>query len=281
MPTQADDKGILRTEHEYLGAIFDDESSTPFSYPGTAQLSHAGEGAFLVDLSGLAYALVTGAEAEQLCNSAFTAEPLKVGECGFEPALTGDGGLASISFVSRTGDNEYVLLDASARGELMLTWLGFLAKIEQDGYAPYANTTVEDAADTLVPLLLAGAQARTVLSDYVSSPSELPVAGCVASLRLDSIPAVVASMPGCPQGLDAYVVFVPEGSARILWRSFLSFQQVSPAGSQMLLALLESWFEWMPRIADSDLIRINADELRQWGLLRGGQDFVGARALLA
>ena len=52
--------------------------------------------------------------------------------------------------------NEYVVLDASERSLVLDEWLSIIASVEQNGVAPYAEVSLEDATPLLTPLLLAG-----------------------------------------------------------------------------------------------------------------------------
>ncbi len=277
--------GTLYREHLALGATFEEAEDgvppRPASYPGSEPASHVGEGAFLSDLTGSTYALVSGTSAQALCGSALCGRKLAVGECAFEPALLGDGAVTSVPLCLRTGDSEYVLLDPTDRGETLVSWVGFLANLRQDGFAPYEGTRVDDASEMLVPLLLVGAQARDVLSDYVKSPVDLPQAGRVAQVRLDSILCVVAGLPLTGTAVAGYVVFVPKAQATVLWRSFLSFSQVSPAGTVLVDELMREGLPWAAPLSAQGRVCLGESDLRSWGLLRDGSDFVGARALLA
>ena len=72
----------------------------------------------------------------------------------FECALTGDGSLSSIGLLARSGQNEYVVLDASERSLVLDEWLSIIASVDQNGVAPYAEVSLEDATPLLTPLLL-------------------------------------------------------------------------------------------------------------------------------
>ncbi len=275
--------GPLYREHLLLNAVFEEPEDgippRPATYPGSMPAAFVNEGAFLVDLTGATYALLHGAPAPQLAGAAFCGRNLGVGECGFEPSLTGDASVNAIPLCLRTGDSEYVILDPTDRGETLLAWLGFLANLEQDGRAPYAGAKVESAQGMLVPLLLAGAKARDVLADYVSSPSDLPRPGRVAQIKLDAILCVVAALPLPHAGTDAYVVFVSPAQSTILWRSFLSFQEVSPAGTVILDELVRQGLPWGEAASSLGRVEPGRQTLAGWGLLRDGSDFIGARAL--
>ena len=131
----------------------------------------------------------------------------------------------------------------------------------------------------LVPLLLCGAKARDVLADYVKSPSDLPRPGRVTQIKLDSILCVVAAAPLPHAGVDAFLVFVSPAQATILWRSFLSFQEVSPAGTVILDQLVRQGLPWGEAASSLGRVEPGQEALSGWGLLRPGSDFIGARAL--
>lgn len=277
--------GALYREHLLLNASFDEPEDgvapRPQSYPGSEPLSHVSEGAFLSDLTGSTYALVSGPAAQALCESAFCGRKLAVGECAFEASLLGDAAVTSVPLCIRTGDSEYVLLDPTERGETLVSWLGFLSGIKQDGFEPYKGARVDDASEMLVPLLLVGAEARAVLSDYVKSSSDLPAPGRVSQVRLDSILCVVCGLPLSARGITGYVVFAPKAQASVLWRSFLSFSQVSPAGTALVDKLMQAGLPWATSLAREGRIALAEGDLRSWGLLRAEADFVGARSLLS
>ena len=277
--------GTLFQEHVFLGANF--EPSIDESYQRVS--SYAGEkdavdamakGCVLCDLTGATYQLVSGPDAAAMAQAAFCAKRLAVGECAFEPALGGDGCLMSVPLVVRCGDTEHVAVDLSSRGPIAQAWLGFLATAEQDGVRPYGNTTIEDATSMLTPLMLAGAAASHVLSDYLHGQA-LPKPGQVASLNLDAISAVVACAPVAPSGIQAYFLFIPPTKARVLWRSFLSFEEVTPVG---LLGAKKALFSTVPfgnLCEKNDKVIVTKDELASMGLLRSDGGFIGCQALEA
>lgn len=275
--------GALYQEHVYLGATF--EPAADGGAPGVASY-HAEkdpaeacrDGAVLADLTGSTYLLVSGASAGALASAALAGRELSVGEAAFEAVLTGEGCLLAVPLALRSGDHEVVLADVSGRGASLEAWLGFLASAESDGYAPYAGTAVEDASDMLVPLLLAGASSGAVLSDYVRTPGEgLPARGRVAAVHLDAIPALVARVPA--RGPEAWLVLVPARSARAIWRSLLSFREVSPVGLGAVRALASRALPWWPALPAEGPEGVGRDRLADWGVLRAGSGFVGARAL--
>lgn len=275
--------GVIYQEHAILGASFSPNAETGVlgvtAYPHEPGPAGTEDGALLFDLTGSTYVLVSGACAAQMAQAVLAGRRLQVGQCAHEAVLTGDGVTTSVPLALRTGDTEHVLLDPSSRGQVLSAWLGFVAGIEQDGQRPYEGVSVEDASSMLVPFLLVGAAARSVLLDYVKRPSDLPRPGQVASVMLDAIGCVVASVPGRPLNSDTYLVLVPPRAARTLWRSLLSFSEVSPAGLDTLRGVMERDLPWARELDSSDALRLGRATLEGWDLVRPDDDFVGARRL--
>ena len=278
-------RGELYQEHLALGGSLGRAEDTglafPASYPGEHQLEVALQGAAISDLTGATYRLVSGAHPQELCEAAFCARKLGVGQCAFEPALTGDGAITSVALLARTGTHEYVLLDPTHRGPVVAGWLTFLSQVKSNDGAPYEGTTVEEASGMLVPLLIMGARANELLADYLPQAARaLPARGAVESVTLDGhIPALLMGMPlDIAAGTPSYVLLVPKVAARIMWRSLLSFTWVEPVGRN---AVLDAWSQlpWMQRLDSADVVEISEQDLRAWGLLRRGNDYVGARGI--
>lgn len=277
--------GVLHTEHMLLGAGFAPGHSQSLAVDAYAREPKAAEtlaqGALLFDLTGATYELMSGPAAPALAEATLAGQRLAVGECAFEACLTAEGNLAAAPLTLRCGDHEYALLDPSPRGAVAKAWIGFVSQVEQDGYAPYAGCSLEDASHMLVPLLLAGAKAGWVLRDYLAPEARLPRAGEVASLALDAIQVVAAGvpLPGKTSDTPCYLLLVPPARARVLWRSLLSFTEVEPAGHRQLLSLCEKALPWAPVLATDDAVRPGRSRLASWGLVRPEDDFVGARRL--
>ncbi len=275
--------GTLYQEHVFLGANFEPSIDEGYqcvsSYVAEKDAVDAmEEGCVLCDLTGSTYQLVSGPDAAAMAQAAFCAKRLAVGECAFEPALGGDGCLMSVPLVVRCGDTEHVVLDMSPRGPVALAWLGFLATAEEGGVRPFGNTAIEDATSMLVPLMLAGKAASHVLSDYLHGQA-LPMPGQVASLTLDAISAVVACAPVTPSGIRAYFLFVPPAKARVLWRSFLSFEEVAPVGLLGAKRALYSLVPFSELVEKNDKVIVTKEQLEDLGLIRADGGFIGCQAL--
>lgn len=273
--------GVLHEEHLLLGARIAETDlgiAEVAAYPGEKDPDAAlDEGALLADLTGSAYLLVSGPGAPALAHAALCGRALAVGEAAFEGCLSGDGGLVSVLLALRTGDSEHVLVDPSPRGAVLAGWLGFLAGLEAEGARAFPDARVEDASEMLVALALAGRAAEAVLSDYART-EPLPRQGEVAPVHLDAIPALVARLPGEP-GAPAFLVLAPSASARVLWRSLLSFNEVAPVGHEALRSLCARRLPWGAALARPGRERVGRATLERWGVVRDEGDFVGARAL--
>ena len=271
-------RSILHTELEYLGAQFSTSTegfNLAQSFYGEKPLEEALKDCALIDLSGIGYTLVSGTSAQNFVEAVFAGKQLEVGEASFECALTGDGSLSSIGLLARSGQNEYVVLDASERSLVLDEWLSIIASVEQNGVAPYAEVSLEDATPLLTPLLLAGKKAKKVLMDYLGE-QKLPEDSKLCNLMLDrTIPALVANVS--TKKVPAYLVMVPPVHTVILFRSLLSFETVHPLGHKQLIESLKTFLPWFSELASNTKVVVAKDKLEGWGLLRASDDFIGAR----
>lgn len=271
-------RSILHTELEYLGAQFSTSTegfNLAQSFYGEKPLEEALKDCALIDLSGIGYTLVSGTSAQNFVEAVFAGKQLEVGETSFECALTGDGSLSSIGLLARSGQNEYVVLDASERALVLDEWLSIIASVEQNGVAPYAEVSLEDATPLLTPLLLAGKKARKVLMDYLGE-QKLPEDAKLCNLMLDqTIPALVANVS--TKKVPAYLVMVPPVHTVILFRSLLSFETVHPLGHKQLIEGLKTYLPWFSELASNTKVVVAKDKLEGWGLLRASDNFIGAR----
>ena len=269
---------ILHTELEYLGAQFSTSTegfNLAQSFYGEKPLEEALKDCALIDLSGIGYTLASGTSSQNFVEAVFAGKQLEVGEASFECALTGDGSLSSIGLLARSGQNEYVVLDASERSLVLDEWLSIIASVEQNDVAPYAEVSLEDATPLLTPLLLAGKKAKKVLMDYLGE-QKLPEDSKLCNLMLDqTIPALVANVS--TKKVPAYLVMVPPVHTVILFRSLLSFETVHPLGHKQLIEGLKTYLPWFSELASNTKVVVAKDKLEGWGLLRASDDFIGAR----
>jgi glycine cleavage system aminomethyltransferase T len=296
---------VLYEEHLLLSATFGDRLASrppvPSAYgDGSGELAALERGTALSDLSGMACLLFSGPAATGFAHAAFAGRELAVGECAFECVLMGDGRLASVPLLARTGDEEFAVLDASPRSQLLASWLTFLANVESGGVEPYRDLVAENVTGSLVPLLLAGADATAIASDYLPEGAVLPARGQVRSIaldgriaslvaRVDPVPTAAASGRGAATGVahagrpavagPAYLLLVPPDSARTVWRSLLSFESLAPVGEEALrhhLVARVPWASWLDGGPEGPLA---ARDLVAAGIARPQMDFLGARGL--
>lgn len=274
--------GVLHGEHVLLGASFHDSgTNAPLGVSEYAREKcpdWPGDGASLTDLTGSTYLLVSGEAASSFASVSLAGKTLGVGEGSFEAVLSGSGELLSVPLALRCGDSEFVIVDPSERGAALEGWLGFLRSAGEGDSAPFASVSVEDASMMLVPLLLAGGAAPAVLGDYLHDGDRLPEPGAVRQLRLDSFVCIVSGVP-LPGDVPAYLALVPVAAARPIWRSLLSFTEVSPVGIHALRRRLGETLPWGGALESTGPARVAREELEGWGILRPGSDFIGARGL--
>ncbi|MDO5708938.1 MAG: hypothetical protein Q4G41_02355 [Coriobacteriales bacterium] len=274
------DRTILHDEHLLLSAHFAEASDgrqAPLRYVGIDDQHAFDEGVALVDLSGMGSRLISGEVAPSLMRTVFAGHDLTIGDTWPQVALTGDGSIAGLALVARTGDGEYAFWELTGRGDILTAWVAFVAGIEQRGIRPFAGTEIEDASTALVPLLLWGPQATAVLRDYTGT-QDLPERGTIRNIMLDRIACLVGTVP-----LDdhpCYLVLVPPQAARILWRSFLSFQVVMPVGMEGLINRVTKLYPFMAVSLEGDgRLLAPRKQLIDAGVMRIEQDFIGARGL--
>lgn len=272
---------LLEEEHLLLGAHIESsgDRARVLHYGSPAdELEAISEGAALVDLGGTPAWRVSGDDAQGFVRAAFAGWDEAVGECGFQAVLLGDGSLASVPFLARTGTMEYVCWDPTPREAVLDGWLSFLASVEQDGVRAFPRLQVEDVTEALSPLLLVGPAAETVLADYVADPRRLPAPQRVCELDLDRIHALVIGLSLA--GQRGFVALVPPSFVRVLWRSLLSFTEVVPLGDDGLRNACVGTLPWAERILTStDKVRLGGRDLLRWGLVRPEGGYVGERGL--
>lgn len=268
----------LAEEHLLLGAVMAETcgAMAPASYGADTDAEDDALSAAcgVCDLSFAHVLLVSGTGARALFEAAWAGRRLAVGECAFGAVLAGDGALVSAPLALRTGDAEYLLLDASPRWEALLGWLGWLAGLETGGSPAFPEARVSDETGSLVPLALSGPRAREVAADYVHGDEALPGAGVVASLHLDRILAICAA-----PAEGSLLALVPPAWARVLWRSLMSFPIAAPVGTAALGRHAAGRYGWAGLLDGTDRVAPGRRALSEWGLLRDETDFVGARAL--
>jgi aminomethyltransferase len=274
---------VLRPEHELLGARFGHLDKIAAMIPLSYVCPEEEEGAFnkkaaLVDLSGLPTILQSGKTAVPFTEMTYAGNKLAVGQCAFEALLLGDGTLASISLLARSGDKEFISWCVPVRAAVTFAWLQFLLRSAGKTGQPFQGLEIHDVSSKLLPLLLAGPSSSNVLSDYLGE-QQLPTSGQAANLYLDKILCLVVALPAALA--PSYLLLVPPVAARVLWRSLLSFQEVVPVGRLAAKAWAEDVLPWLTWVSTKDQVIKSMSELHDAQVLRSGHDFIGARGLLS
>jgi aminomethyltransferase len=267
----------LYAEHALLGARFDaDGTVVDYAYERNRQPGAGNDVAYLADISHVTTLLFSGEGSSDFAYAGFGGKELAAGECAFEAVLTGDGTVASVPLLARTGEREYVSFDLSARSEVLVGWLSFLKSVSKDGYAPYATVQTEEATGTHAVLALWGNAATATLADYTSAAA-LPREGEIASCTLDKLPCIIARPP--IPGVTSYMILLSPRMAVVLWRSLLSFAEVNPVGMRGLQESLRARLGWYAALDGTQQVRMGRQELLRDCLIRRTPDYVGARGL--
>ena len=266
----------LYAEHLMLGAKFGEDGRVR-NYGNTSPSGiEQYEGCFLADITHVSTLALFGPVAKSFAEATFAGSKLGVGTCRYEAVLTGDGSVASVPLLVRTGVGEYVAFDFSPRRSVLSAWLEFVRSASQDGYAPYESLDIQDATGTHCVLAVWGNKASDILTDYTAKEL-LPKPGHVAACHLDKIPCIVLNL-GLP-GTTLYLVLVPPASSVVLWRSLLSFTEVTPVGASTFDEVLGEAHPWQKRLCEVDVVRMSGQELKRFGLIRSQEDYIGARGL--
>ena len=267
----------LYTEHLLLGATFGKDGLVRRYANEQLDCPAPSNGCFLADITHLTTYALFGDAAKSFSEAAFAGSKLAVGECEYEAVLSGDGSIASVPLLARTGVNEYVAFDFSPRGAILMAWLDFVRSASKDGVAPYQSLGCQDATGTHCVLAIWGGIAKTILEDYTAA-NRLPKPGHIVSCNLDKIPCIIARID--MSNMACYFVLVPPASSVALWRSLLSFSEVEPVGVPSFTDSFTAANPWFKSLCTTDVVRMSANELRSYGLLRSQADFIGARGLI-
>lgn len=277
---------MLQQEHMALGAALEElEDLSVVAQYHDLETEHEAlfNGTALIDISWARVLLIQGQPLENFAQAALTCAPLKVGQASPTALLAGDGALINVDLAARTGDQELLLVDTSARFDVLDGWLDFLEHIESDGVAPYAHISHSEQTEALVCLQLTGARAQELLTDYVADKNLLPKPGRVTQANLDKIACILIGLPTASSSEHAhrasYLVLVPAAYAALLWRSFLSFTYVEPVGHRAWDAAERALVPWYEHIQKTKPLMVPASVLESWGLVRQQQNFIGARGL--
>lgn len=271
----------LFDEHQLLGANLSPDER------GVLQVDWYGDGvdepqAFekgcaLADLTNLVGSILSGPQARAFTAMAFCGPVPEPGRIDLSLALAGDGTIVAPVLLAGLGPESFALWCPSECADGLGQWLGALLAIEGDDGVLFPEVTLEEESPFQLTLLLAGPDAASVLGDYLGEGVTLPAPGHMTDIKLDAIPAVVAHLD-LGAG-TAYLVWVDSSQGRILWRSFLSFEQVVPVGTSAVWGRLAMAAPGIMDFLDEPMAHHSPVDLDLLDLVRDGDDFIGARGL--
>lgn len=268
----------LTEEHGFLQAELEPDANgvlTPAYYGDAAGEPEAfSQGCALADVSGTVGTVVEGADAAAFVSMAFAGPVPAPGQLVESVALRGDGTVVSPALVACLGDY-YGFWAPAETAQQLADWLEGVAAIEQAGTKAFSDVKLERAAAT-VTLLLAGPDSERVLSDYLAPGASLPPVGAIANVALDRIPVVCGRI--AVNGRAWTLLWVPEARARVLWRSLLSFEQVTPVGTSAVWGQIEEAAPGIGDLLDDPESAPLPADCGLAGLLRAS-GYIGARAL--
>ena len=276
----------LAVEHELLraqaGALRD---GTPFVErygEGDGEWNAPIEGCALADMSDLSSILIGGEGARSFASTVFSAAAPMPGSCAFALALSGDGTVIAPALIGGIDAEDFIVWVPGGLAEGLRAWLEAMRALKgmpaEDGSREslWPEVELDDPVSGLVTLAIEGPEARVVLDDYLADDTELPRAGALARLELDRI---VTTCVGLPWPEDAWLVILPSPAAPVIWRSLLSFPQVTPVGTPVIWGRLVEDREGLKAYLEAPIRPFAPKELGLEGLLRPEGGFIGARAL--
>ena len=230
---------------------------------------------FIADMSGVFYRVLSGVDAQAYISMLSATDHAGIGDTRLSCVLSGDGSVISYPFIARTGDSEYVILDASARSQTLSMWMDFVQHIKQDTYEPFAHVHIETFNDKLVPIALYGSAANQLLLDYIPQDSPIFENHRVDVISLDSHITCLCLHP-CQSW---YMLFVPAKYARLMWRSFLSFTYVKPQPYHHACDYLCASQPEELNVNSNDKLTLTFRVLNNYNLVRSDTSYIGAREL--
>lgn len=279
--------GVLSQEHALLGATLEPAANgyleASYYGDGSQEPEAFRQGAALCDLGSLVSTCISGKEAAAFVSAVFTGPVPFAGQVTCSLALTGTGTIVSPALVAGIGPQDFCVWAPAETAEGLDSWLHGIAAIEQDGKAPYASVSFEPGAPFSTTLAMIGPKTREVLGDYLAEGTALPASGTLANVALDAIECVMLhpEIPGVQKDLrqDAYLLVIPNQKVTVLWRSFLSFNTVTPVGTSAFWGWIQELCPGLVDLLDDPAKPVTPQDLSLTGWLRPTNDFIGARAL--
>lgn len=275
-------QGILFAEHEVLGAEFKpDEHGVlrPISYghkiaEDTDPLTQS-TSCMLADMDGAYISFVEGKDAPRFIEMLMATYMPQEGHISLGCTLTGDAHIVSFPYIAQLSSGSYLILDYTKRISILSWWVEFVQHMQnpQTQQAIFEDLSITDEQDTLIPLSLRGDKASYILNDY---SNDIPhIAGsCSYTLFDGHIPTYVFCL-----AQNSYILITPTSYAKILWRSFLSFQELDVETTEDVLRAERMYMPARVYATTSDTLYVEEDRLKHIVNLRDTSDFIGARSL--
>lgn len=272
---------VLEGEHLLLGATMEPGATgrpeAAWYGDGAKEPAAFREGCALADVGGLVATCVSGEAASAFMSAVFTSYVPQPGRVLGALALMGDGRVIAPALVAGLAENEFCVWCPGELSEGLVEWMRGIAAVESDGVAPYASVEFSCGAPLSCTLMLAGPDAAAVLGDYLAPGASLPEPATLSNVRLDAIDTVVARP--VVGSFVPYLIVVPDASAQVLWRSFLSFPNVCPVGTSAVWGRVAEEASGLVDFLDEPMAKRTPQDLGLEGLLRPGDGYIGARAL--
>lgn len=287
-PDSSGKSGVLSQEHALLGAHLEPAANgyleASYYGDGASEPEAFCQGAALCDVGSLVSTCISGKEAAAFVSAVFTGPVPFAGQIVCSLALTGTGTVVSCALVAGIGPQDFCIWAPAETAEGLDSWLHGIAAIEQEGIAPYASVTFEPGAPFSTMLSMAGPQAPQVLGDYLAKDVKLPDPGTLVNISLDAID-IVMMRPEIPDSdqknadKSAYLMVIPNQKVALLWRSFLSFDTVTPVGTSAFWGWVQQQCPGVVDLLDEPTKPVTPQDLSLEDWLRPTGDFIGARAL--
>ncbi|HHJ99387.1 MAG TPA: glycine cleavage system aminomethyltransferase GcvT [Actinobacteria bacterium] len=215
----------LYTEHVALGARMVDFAGwqMPVQYAGIIEEHNAVRSAVgIFDVSHMGEFRVFGFDARESLQRIITNDLDRISTLGsalYTVMCDEDGGIIDDLIVYHTGDLEYLIVVNAANRQTDWDWI-----------TAHLPETVEiaDESDRTALIAVQGPHALAVIGELAGEGWTPPDRFEVGEAALDSVPVLVARTGYT--GEDGVEVFCHASQAAAIWRTLLSFSEVSPCG---------------------------------------------------
>lgn len=226
--------------------------------------------AFLSDITDQGALRIAGADASRFLSTMFAGDMSacsQLGELVQGAFLNGEAEIIDIASVLRTGGDEFLVTGSSDNRPELFEWLAAHAELSDDVGKVFPDLVVEDESEHLGILLMAGDGARRAHDDLLEA-----CAGRVPLIQYEfTRPAYgIFCVP-------SWLVIAPVNSAAQIGDFLHEYSEFYVLGEEELTEVLEgagAYFSCIHEAAYAD-----AHDAMFGSFIRGGADFVGARAL--